>query len=321
MSPRWTALPAARSKAPVLQIRLALVLGALVLSACFGIISLFAWLSVKPTPPTPTPVSASASATVATNYLLGQPTVVPVAPVAATTAGVQWTLDQTLGLPPNSPVGTRYLYSLVLDKSGSHSYGYTITSYGPTGATVDVETDYYVAVTNYGTFVVAVPMYLTATGPQLAALPSLSPYAPTASGSNTGLDYHLQSGFEAPTSPMNDAVQSWAQAYVTGTPSLASIVLAPNIASPDYQSLSGFKLTSATALGAVPGSGTDAGYVYVRVRLVILSTSANGVSLTMDTDLMLQQTTDQPAYKVVAWGPTGSAGSLVPYQTDLYTNQ
>jgi hypothetical protein len=321
MSPRWTALPAARSKAPVLQIRLFLVLGVLILAASFGLISLVAWINVKPTPPTPTPVSASASATVATNYLLGQSTVVPVAPVAATTAGVQWTLDQTLGLSPNSPTGTRDLYSLVLDKSGSHPYGFTITTYGPTGATVDVETDYYVAVTNYGTFVVAVPMYLTATGSQLAALPSLSAYAPVASGTNTGLDYHLLTGYEAPSSAMNAAVQSWAQAYVTGTPTLASIVLAPNIASPDYESLTGFTLTSATALGAVPGAGVDAGYVYVRVRLVIASTSANGVSLTMDTDLMLQQTTAQPAYKAVAWGPTGSAGSLVPYQTNLYTNQ
>ena len=120
---------------------------------------------------------------------------------------------------------------------------------------------------------------------------------------------------------MDAAVQSWAQAYVTGSPSLASVVLAPNIANPDYQSLTNFSLTSATALGAVPGTGTDAGYVYVRVRLVIRSTSANGVSLTMDTNLMLQQTTAQPAYKAVAWGPTGSAASLVPYQTNLYTNQ
>ena len=177
--PRWTALPASRSKAPILQIRLFLVLGALILAAVLGVVSTVAWLNVKPTPPTPTPVSQSASATVATNYLLGQSTVVPVAPVASTSNGAQWTLDQTLGQAPNSPVGTRYLYSLVLDKSGSHPYGYTITTYGPVGAVVNVETDYYVAVTNYGTFVVSVPMYLTASGPQLRRFAIAVPVCPS----------------------------------------------------------------------------------------------------------------------------------------------
>jgi len=41
----WSAIPAARSTAPVLKIRLALVLGALLLSAAMGIVSTMAWIS------------------------------------------------------------------------------------------------------------------------------------------------------------------------------------------------------------------------------------------------------------------------------------
>ena len=323
MPSRWTALPANRSKAPVLQVRLFLVLGVLGIAALLGLISTFAWLNVKPTPPTPTPQTQSASETVATNYLLGQNTVVPVAPPATNGDGIQWTLDQSLGLSPTSVKGPRDLYSLVLDKSGNHPNGYTVTTYGVTGDISYVETDYYIAVTNYGTFVVSVPMYITSAGAQLAALPALTPYTPTASGNNSGLDYHIYAGYEAPTAAMSDALQDWASAYVTGNPSLDSVVAPPNITDPNYQSLSGFSLVpgSATAIGAVPGTGAYVDYVYLRARLAIRSSSANGVTLTMDYDLMLQETTVQPTYKVVAWGPAGSAASLVPYQTNLPANQ
>jgi hypothetical protein len=47
--PTWSAIPAARSSAPVLKIRLAVVLGALLLAAAAGIFSSIAWLSAPAT--------------------------------------------------------------------------------------------------------------------------------------------------------------------------------------------------------------------------------------------------------------------------------
>ena len=44
---RITAVPAKRSSAPILQIRLVLVLGALLLAAAAGVVSTFAWLSLS----------------------------------------------------------------------------------------------------------------------------------------------------------------------------------------------------------------------------------------------------------------------------------
>src|ERR1022692_1741798 len=105
---RWSALPAARSKAPVLQIRLFVILGALLVAAAAGILSTFAWMNVKPTPATPSPQATTVSATVASNCLLGQSTVVPVAAPDTSSVAAPWTLDSGLGLAPGSPVGTRY---------------------------------------------------------------------------------------------------------------------------------------------------------------------------------------------------------------------
>ncbi len=310
---RWSAIPAARSKAPALQLRLFLVLALLGLSSAAGLLSAFAWLNVKPATATPSPTALTAAETVATDYLLGIPTPVPVAPVAQNTTGAQWTMNQSLG---SSGAGTRTIYSLVLDKSGSHPYGYDLSVYGQAPSTIYVETDHFVAVTNLGTFDVAVPMYLTAAGPELAALPSLSPYTPAATPGATALDYHVEPGFEAATPQMNSAAQAWAQAFTTSAAAVATVVATPG-ADTNFQYLPGFSLVSATALGAVPGVGSDAGYVYLRERLVVRSTSANGVTLTMDYDLMLANTSLAINYKVVAWGPAGSAASLIPYQTNL----
>jgi hypothetical protein len=251
--------------------------------------------------------------TVATDYLLGLPTQVPVAAPAQSTNGNQWSNDQNLAAAGSSK--DRKLYSLVLFDGGNHPNGYTITTYGVTGALTYVETDYYVASTNYGTFTVAVPMYLTPAGPELAALPALSPYTPSATSGNDGLDYHILPSYIAPTQPMVTATQDWATAYVNGSPSLFSVM--QPVSGANYTSLTGFKLISSTSIGEVPGTGNYGNYVYERARLVMASTSANGVTLTMDYDLMLQEVTQQPTYRVVAWGPAGSAASLVPYQTNL----
>jgi hypothetical protein len=317
---RWSALPAARSKAPVLQIRLYVVLGLLLISAAAGIVSTIAWMNVKPATATPQPDTATASATVATDFLLGQPTPIPVAPPATSTNGAQWTLDPTLGVTTPVALGTRELYSLTLDKSGSHGYGYTITTYGSAPNVTYVETDYYVAVTNYGTFDVAVPMYITPAGPELAALPTLLPYTPQASGTLNGLDYHTEPGYETAPAAVATAAQTWAQDYVGNSSALGTEVANPS-GDTDYAGLSGFTLISATPIGAVPGTGTDAPYIYLRERLVISPASAKGVTLSMDFDLMLTTPTSGNVYNVVAWGPAGSANSLVPYQTNLATNQ
>lgn len=84
MTRRWTSIPAQRSSAPLLKLRLYAVLGVLVFAGLSGILALFVALGnraepVVPTVPRPEPRAQAEASIVAREWIAGQPVSVPVA--------------------------------------------------------------------------------------------------------------------------------------------------------------------------------------------------------------------------------------------------
>lgn len=303
---RWSAIPAARSKAPILQIRLFAVVGVLILSALMGIFSTLAWISNASNPvPTPAPVAQAAgfAESIAQDYLAGRTTTLPVASDLSPDFASQYTSSDRLKVVSLSRQG----FTSVSDNLGV------------------IETTYFLAVTTQGTYRLAVPVRLTTKGPVLATYPTLLPARYKASTGPLDFSnnpypndpyYITPTTIQTATPNVATSISTWATALAANdTQALYQIVNDPNpSAQPgDYVGLGGFTLrTKPQILGGYQVPGSE---LYVRVRLVMSSSSAKGVILSNDYDLEIANP-KSPNPAVVAWGPAGSSKNLVAYQTN-----
>ena len=303
----WTAVPAARSSASVLKIRLWLVLGTLLACAALGLFSGLAWISGSTgTSSAPAqPAATGFATTIAGDYVAGRTTVLPVA------AGLSQNLGLTRVAGASGPA---------LDVTMLAPEGVTFTMPATTGGRY-LETHHYLVETT-GTppvlYNLAVVVDITHPQPVLAAYPTLSPKSFT--GSAAALDYgggpSTQWATALPAS-VTTAVNQWATAFIKNDQAgLQQLVGDPSAAVGAFRGLRGMTPASATPATVVGGYTGSLGADVLHVSLAMTPSGANGITMSSDYDLLVNSPgTTTP--KVVAWGPPGSGPTLVAYQNNV----
>lgn len=299
--PNWTAIPAARSSAPILKLKLYAVVGSLLFAAVCGIIALFVALGSNTAPDvdptTAQPRAGSLAETAARDFLAGRATRVP------TASGVDASFGRDVADSEFVPVRLEVLsfararwelVTLGAQTAEVHTFDVTVSE-------VDQP------------LVVTVVALVGDRGAVLAAQPSIGPRI-WERFDVAGFDYRGVEGAStaALPEPVGAAIARWAQAYgANDGAELQAVVDDPAGTVDSYVGIGG--------LDAAPGDITVVshlpldGGLLVRVRVLFSATSANGFSASNDFDLLITQAaTTTP--KVVAWGPPGSGPTLTPYQ-------
>lgn len=288
----WVQIPAARSSAPVLKIRLAVVVGLLSLAVVSALFSGFATLT-RPEPeiPEPAPVAQARgfAEQVARSWLSGQPTPLAVA------EGV----DAWFGRKPNEE-------AVAFDAATVAWDSFEVLEPLP-GRVLEVHR--FLLSGEYPRFVV-VTVELTDNGPVLAAAPSLEP-APIAAAEVIRFDYSDHDNAKTPTEEIRHAVTEWLAAYAADDrPRLAE--LTGDLEGRTYAGLGGFTVERGEAVTALPIPNQDRWLVRARAVLV----DKNGFRALNEWDLLVTQPeTANP--RIAAWGPAGSGGYLEPYQNGI----
>lgn len=302
-SPRLTAVPARRSSAPVLKIRLALVLGGLAFCAAMGLFSTVAWLTAAPEPPDLAGMLAQGrgvAEVAARDYLAARPQSVPVADE----------LDPNLGLDadPANPSKPLAYSSLAWDGFSRHEVGadrfeqHRFVVVVP-AAKADGPND---KPQPPRTYLLTVTVLLTPDGPVLAASPALSPL-PTGAKVKP-LNYTRYKQVEL--SPAARAqIDDWARAYAADDGRGLYTVTGDTDQTRTYRGLGGFTAATPVAIDSAVALGDQENLVVrARVRL----TSAEGFAADAEFDLLIgAATSGRP--NVLAWGPAGSGAELVPF--------
>lgn len=304
----FSAVPAARSSAPVLKIKLYVVLGAVLLAAALGPIS-FLLTTAKAGSAGPTTASVDYAAAgyarlVAEDFLSGRATSVPVAEDVDPLFGVQESaLAQRQPLPYTG---------LTLVASEESNDPESLQTY---------EISKFVFLLGSKPMKLDITMLKTADGPVLAAAPAMRPADLTADKYDR-VNYSGSATFEdgAPDGAVGDKVAEWAKAYVSDDrKTLAELTGDP--AGGTYAGLGGFELARdaeitsyvveapanvPTVNGVAPNQP-----MYVRVQVWVNPTGAQQSVLSTEYDLLVFDSgTAQP--KIVAWGAAGSA-PLTPF--------
>lgn len=295
----WSVVPAARSSAPILQLKLLLVLGALGLAALLGPLSFLLSLTRGGDGPA---VAATSSDTrgfaelAARDFLAGRPT----------TLAVATGIEATFGVPNDGSDAPRpQIAYLSLAHTSARSYIANGRSF---------ELHRFTAVTGAAEppLTVDVTVLLTPEGPVLGAYPALG-RSSAVTEKVPALDYQED---ENKTSnlpaPVKEAVVRWAAAYAGGD-SAALRVLADDPQEGTYDVLGGFTAEAPEVATAVVEG--DDGYI-LRIRVLLRAAGAQGFQVKNDYDLLVTQaSTANP--KVVAYGPAGTAAApLQPYSNN-----
>lgn len=296
---RWTAVPAARSSAPILKIRLYLVLGSLVVSAVMG---LFAGISsltrTDPVIPEPPAVAQGQgfAEIVADDWLAGRGTTVP--------AGD--TLDRRLGASPTVDEDTEKVTFHALEGITRIAWsGFDV--YVQEGRTFEAHRFY---VGGRVPRELTVVVELTDAGPLLAATPALAPLAAQAEPPRQ-FDWAESEARTPVSADVERVAAEWAAAYATDDRQ-ALRDLTGDTQRRIYAGLGGFEVVETTMGGAVPiFESTD---LVVRVKVTMKDDT--GFQATSDWDLRVAAA-DTAAPRVVAWGPAATGGYLAPYANAL----
>lgn len=298
-SPRLTAIPAARSSAAVLKVRLILVLGALLLAAAAGVFAAFSYLTF--TPPKVDVESFSSrgqglASMVAVAFLDGQELPVPVAEEVPELPG------DLAPLPHTEPQWDGFESGLVGGRFAElHSFSFYRVFNEATLNEVKIlyQLDVLVAFTDRGT-------------PVLGALPSFQPVIAGNSGEST---LPNEKGASDITAGQLSALETWAQAWAANDPVALSAAAGAGTGY-RYLGLGGFESTGVQVLSLAPLTPqASASERTFSARTRVSLRSANGYETSMDMDVLLRGTGDDNvrAY-VVAWGPAGSGR---PKQEDV----
>jgi len=289
----WAAIPAQRSSAAVLNVKVTAILAALVVAALSGVLALFVALTSdggEVTDPGPGPRVLALARLVAEDFVDGRPT------TAAVATGVDATFGR--GEEPTAPLWSERTVALY----GTETSSYSGRTYHR--VTFQIQGDGRL-------LLLAVPVFDTSEGPVLASAPSLAPYH----GSGTApspLNYlDLPTGDDQVPAPVRSVVERWAQAYVSDD-GAALKELAGDGGDGVYGGLGGFELAGVQVAAAVPFTTVDdEPALVVSTGLLVSPTGANGFQAETTLDLLVEQA-DTQLPRVTAWGPAGSATDPTP---------
>ena len=295
--PRLTAIPATRSRLPVLQLRLALVLGSLVLSAVMGVVSTIAWIGNKPPALDLRGAVAYGRAVAevaAESWLDGKSVALPVLD------GIELPQDGKM-LPHGSVVWEGFTREslpngLVYER---HTFLTTINGVGEDGEP------------NLKLLRVAVSVAFP-NGAQavLASLPSLE--SVDNRSSSKVFDYSDLQTEDIPGS-VQAQLQKWANAYATDDRSNLQQITGDSTPKVEYVGLGGFIAGTPSVIAALPAGETDYGSDTWLVRSRVPLSGANGFSSEIEMDLtVVEASSGLP--RIVGWGPAGS-GLRGPIET------
>ena len=287
--PRLTAVPAARSRMPLLQIRVAVILGSLVAAALLGLVSTVAWIANKPQPADLGPVTTygrGLAEVAANSWLDGTPLAVATLNNVTLKTGsalvhgpIAWDGFSRSSLPaPSGLVYERHRFVTTiagLDDKGKQTWR-------PVMLTVTVA-------------------FPTSSSPVLASLPSLE--SVTTAGSGKVFDYTDLSDKQLP-SGASAQLQSWVQYWVTDNRAQLKQLTGDGQPGAVYVGLGGFANGELSVVSSLPAGATQYGQdtwlVRARVRLI----GANEYSQEMEMDLtVIDASSGLP--RVIGWGPAG----------------
>ena len=316
----WSAVPAARSTAPVLKIRLALVLGSLLLAASMGVFATFAWMSApknQATASAPVPLAAAFSQAAANDYLRGQSSSLPAISIDKSGTTVTHSSAASPSYWPTAPLFPTYTLANSPDAFATYA-NVPCPYFATNGATCTLEVHKYLVDTPSGLYALYVSVDIThPTNPVLAAAPSLLPLR----FDHTHSQFSFLTGTSTPVgalrgagtnSYVNTAISNWAKAFVVADPAALNDLVhsqGQNNAQPNPLSLRGFNYAGGGPVGAFLSSALPNNTIVVQVSLLVSPTSAKGVVVRSDYDLVVSDDSGTSAY-VSNWGPAGSGSFL-----------
>lgn len=281
---RWTAIPAQRSSAAALKVKVWTILGLLITCAVLGLLSSVAWLSSKAQGAASAPVATGNGATggafaaaAAEDFVAGRAYSVPVASDVGAPAGagglegvqaVVWVNASTF----TTADGRRY-----------EIHTFALPGDPPRRVSVTVE--------------------LTPTGPVLATAPTLQPVLV---GDGDGLEPFGEVTLQA-SNALGRIVGEWASAYA-GDSRQDLFDLTGDRKNRTYYGLGGMTAADASILALEQAQ--VAGYAAVRVTFT-LTDGKFSMPVTYD---LLAADWDTASPKIVAWGAAGTGPYLQPFQ-------
>lgn len=300
-SPNLTAVPAKRSKAAVLKVRLYLIIGLLLVAALMGVVATVAWVTQKP-PDADSFITESLAKgpaeEVAKAWLEGKP--IPVGRAANVPDGALSKAEGGEGAPTfayDSLSWDSYETDALSDLTAFEIHKFIVVA-PPLDPAADPAPI---------TYTLNVTMLLTDGKPVLGAAPSLQPYIPADSAYM--FDYSTLAKDVTLSNQSAQLLQQWATAFATNDSAQLGLIVA-DPSKGVYDGIKGFTSGQATSIYAVP-AGEDNLIVRTRVSLV----SANGFKTEAEYDVLITQASSGSPH-VVAWGPAGSGDSaeFVPYE-------
>lgn len=297
---RLTAVPAKRSSAPILQIRLFIVLGTLVIAAIAGLVSFFAWMSLSIPEPDLTkalPEGKSLSEIAARDWLDGRESTLPAI--------------EGLSLPKSdNPLPYS---SLVWDSftKGSLPSGFPFELHSFTVQLVEgTDRDGKNIVKS---MLMVVPVSFNSDGdPLLAGLPYLEQIS--TKEAEIIFDYSDVGSAPLPTGATTQ-ISKWAQSWADDSREQLKLLTGDTAPGIEYKGLGGFVADRVQIINALPAGNTIYGSdtFLVRVRVFISSNSANKFSTATDLDLTVTDASSGLP-KIVGWG-SAAKGLLGPQET------
>ena len=298
--PRWTSIPATRSSAPILKIKLYAVLGLLGFAAFAGVLSIIVQVtssngSARKVVSAPTAFAAAEAYTAASQFVAGEEITIPIAD------------------------------DLVLESSSIPLAGVDYIS--PKGFTTQTQGNRYLEMHRFllsGTFNNAsseywlvVPLELTFKGKQvtLVGVPALEVVF-RSTKKPTRFDWTSAPNQITPSKQVTAVVRTWATAYLANDrQTLQEVTGGAGFKS--YAGLGGFSLATTPDQNPVKivsfvlraDKSLEA---VVRVQISAVQDSSKWSSI-IEYDLLLENPNNANP-KITAWGPPGTGGLLVPYQ-------
>lgn len=171
--------------------------------------------------------------------------------------------------------------------------------------------------------------------------PSIEPGPPSIASPSSDGPWPGINATATVSSTVAQAIQGWAQAYTSGSPSALHLAVGDPSSADFYQPLSGVASVTATPTWAAPVGSKSSDAEIVEVDLAItwssqtsatsgvsgtsgttgvsgLSGSSGSSSLTPMTMDVLVERASSAAPVVVAWGPPGSGPTLTPYANAIH---
>ena len=184
-----------------------------------------------------------------------------------------------------------------------------------TGKTSVVETDKFLLEYTDGSLgSLEIVVDGTASGPELAALPSVGPNPDQASSGTAAQAPVPIANLNKPlSSGLIYQIGQWAQAYASND-GTALYVVTGDSGSQSFSGLGGWKvLGTPQEISATQDTGKDVTQIVVTVELTLQSTSNASVIEQSEYDLLVTNLLHKYP-NVVAWGPPGSGSALTPYE-------